>query len=387
MTAVANEAPAWTALARDLADTVTHPGSRWHPVIAATPRHLFVPAWWTRADDGWQLRRGPLTDVYANTSLVTRVGPHHADHDYPPDGPPIGRSTSSSTLPSLLLTMYRHAQLAEGHDIADIGTGSGYGAALLAGRYGAGHVTTMDVDPYLIEAAAGTLAMIGLAPDTQVVDATGPLPGTYDRIISTVSVKSIPPSWLAALRPGGRLVTTITGTWMILTASRMPDGEFRGRVAPDWAGFMPTRSGLDYPPEWADFDDLAIRQGEEVSAGRYPVLDIADAWELSTMLALTAGVDVAHRYLPPGPDGIHTALLAHPDGSWARATGHGADQPLVHQGGPRRLWDLLDQTRDDWVRMGMAPWLGAHALVKPTGAVALAMGNWRAVIPAAAPGR
>ncbi|ADP78352.1 methyltransferase domain-containing protein [Pseudofrankia inefficax] len=382
MIAVAASDDEWPALARDLADKVTHPGSRWHPVIASIPRHAFVPAWWARSDGGWQLRRGPLAEVYVNQTLVTRVGPHHANHGYPPGGPPVGRSTSSSTLPGLLLTMYRDAQLAEGLDIADVGTGSGYGAALLATRYGASHVTTMDVDPYLVEAAAVALDAGGLAPAAQVVDATGPLPGTYDRIVSTVSVRSIPPSWLAALRPGGRLVTSITGTWLVLTAWRTADGEIWGKVARHWAGFMPTRSGGDYPPEWADFADLATRDGDEVGAGRYPVLDIDDAWELSTMLALAAGVDVEHQYLPPGPDGAHTALMAHPDGSWARATAIGTEAPLVHQGGPRRLWDLLDGVRDDWLRMGMAPWLGAHALVRPDGAVVLAMGSWRATIPA-----
>jgi hypothetical protein len=216
-----------------------------------------------------------------------------------------------------------------------------------------------------------------------VVDATGPLPGSFDRIVSTVSVRAIPPSWLEALRPGGRLVTTITGTWMILTAWRTPDGEVRGRVACDWAGFMPTRAGVDYPPAWASFDDLATREGEHVGPGRYPVVDVADAWDLSTMLTLA--VPGVQHYYQPGTDGAHTALMVHPDGSWARATAIGTEPPLVHQGGPRRLWDELDRVRDDWLRLGMSPWLGANALVRPDGAVVLRMGSWRATIPAGPP--
>jgi protein-L-isoaspartate O-methyltransferase len=375
---------AWRADARGLADAITHPGSRWYPVVATVPRHLFVPAWWAWSGDHWTLRRGPAAAAYANRSLVTRVGAAHADLAVEADHP-AGEPTSSSTEPGLLLSMYRHAQLADGLDIADVGTGSGYGASLLATRYGEQHVTTVDVDPYLVEAATSRLADVGLAPAAKVVDATGPLPGDFDRIVATVSVRSIPPSWLEALRPGGQLVTTISGTWMILTAVRQPNGEVRGRVVRDWAGFMPTRTGTDYPPPWVDFDELAARQGEKVSHGRFPVLDIADAWELATMCAIAAGVDVAHHYAPPGADGVHTALMAHPDGSWARATAIGTGPPLVNQGGPRRLWDLLDEARDEWLRMGMAPWLGAAALVLPDGAIILARGTWRAKIPAEAP--
>ncbi|WP_018504181.1 hypothetical protein [Parafrankia discariae] len=90
----------------------------------------------------------------------------------------------------------------------------------------------MDVDPSLVSAAAGRLAALDLCPTALTVDVTGPLPGTYDRIVSMVSVPSIPPSCRAALRPGSRLVTTIRGTWIILTATRTPAGVF-GRVERD----------------------------------------------------------------------------------------------------------------------------------------------------------
>ncbi|WP_235947088.1 hypothetical protein [Candidatus Frankia alpina] len=91
----------WQLHARALADTVTHPGSRWYPVVAGTPRHELVPAWWARGGGEWVVRRGPLADAYADRSLVTRVGIAHADHAAEDDRP-TGRVTSSSTLPSLV---------------------------------------------------------------------------------------------------------------------------------------------------------------------------------------------------------------------------------------------------------------------------------------------
>ncbi|MCK9921232.1 methyltransferase domain-containing protein [Frankia sp. AgPm24] len=367
----------WQGHARALADQITHPGSRWYPVVAATPRHLFVPAWWERDGSVWTLRRGPAAAAYADRSLVTRVGEAHADQADQNDRP-AGRPTSSSTLPSLCLTMYRHAQIADGQDVLDVGTGSGYGTGLLARRYGDRRITSIDVDQYLVAVAARRLDEMGLWPSMLAVDATGPLPGTFDRIISTVSVPSIPRSWLRALRPGGRLVTTIAGTWMILVVTRTPDGVV-GQVARDWAGFMPVRSGLDYPVVLA-FDEIAGRDGETVGPGRYPVLDVADAWDLATAFHLAAP-GVAHDYRR-GPDGQHTALMAHPDGSWARATAVSTDTPTVHQGGPRRLWDALDRVRDDWLRLGMSPWLGAQAIVRDDGSIRLIRGTWRATIPA-----
>ncbi|MCK9893370.1 methyltransferase domain-containing protein [Frankia sp. AgB32] len=275
--------------------------------------------------------------------------------------------------------MYRYAHLADGLDVADVGTGSGYGAALLARRYGGDHVTTLDIDPYLAEAATHRLSGLGLHPTAVTVDATGPLPGSYDRIVSMVSVPSIPPSWLAALRPGGRLVTVITGTWMILTATKTPKGII-GQVERDLAAFMGVRNGPDYPRAPVDVEQLTDREGEQVGTGRYPVVDVANAWELSTLLTLVVP-GVRHDY-QRGTDGQHTAIIHHPDGSWARATATGTEPPMVHQGGPRRLWEVLDTVRDDWLRRGWSPVLGARAVVREDGSVRLSNGDWRATIPA-----
>jgi protein-L-isoaspartate O-methyltransferase len=67
--------------------------------------------------------------------------------------------------------MQAHLRVDDGMRVIDVGTGCGHSAALLAFRLG---------------------------------DATGPLPGEgYDRLIATVSVRPLPASWLAALRPGG----------------------------------------------------------------------------------------------------------------------------------------------------------------------------------------
>ena len=64
------------------------------------------------------------------------------------------------------------------------------------------------------------------------------------------------------------------------------------------------------------------------------------------------------------------------------ATGAGDDPPTVHQGGPRRLWDILDGIRLDWLRDGSLPVYGAGATITPDGAIQLRHHHWQATLPA-----
>ena len=384
----------WEPSAGMLAAAVTHPASRWRPAVTAVPRHLFTPRWWEWAAPGpglwhdqWELRDGPadtaawLDAAYADRSLVTQVGPLHADHARPADRPE-GRPTSSATLPGLLVQMYRHAMISDSVDVLDVGTGSGYGTALLCKRLEDNRVTSIDVDEYLTKAAAERLDGIGLHPQVIATDATGPLPGTYDRIVSTVAVRPVPASWLTALHPGGRLVTTITGTTLIVTADKTPDGGATGRTEWDRAGFMHARTGPAYPP--ADLEHFtAIRdaRGDQITIGRFPVINVNEAWELYSMLGITAP-GIQHHYEEDG-HGTRTAWMIHPDGSWARATTATADQaPVIHQAGPRHLWTLLDETRHNWLKDGSLPAYGARVTITPDGTITLKRGRWEATIPA-----
>ncbi len=382
----------WKPHAARLAGKAAHPASRWHPVIASVPRHAFVPRWWVRVapgpfwHDAWELRDGPaepdawMNDAYADKSLITQVGEQHADHASPSDKP-TGQPTSSATLPGLLVQMYRHAMISDGMDVLDVGAGSGYGTALLAARLGDTHVTSIDVDGYLTEAAAERLSAAGMHPKVHTCDATGELPGSYDRIISTVAVRPIPASWLAALRPGGRLVTTLTGTSLIITADKTPDGGATGRTEWDRAGFMHIRTGPGYPPGMLErFNTIRDAKGDEITSGRFPVVNVNEAWELYSALGV-AVPGIRHHY-EQAPDGRRTAWMLHPDGSWARATAIGDQAPVIHQAGPRRLWNILDDLRWDWLRDGSLPVYGAKAAISPDGSIRLRRGRWQADIPA-----
>ncbi|WP_228449652.1 methyltransferase type 11 [Streptomyces alkaliterrae] len=385
--------PDWEHHAAAMADETVRPESRWHRPLATTPRHLFVPRWWTSRERdgavGYELHDG-VSDPEAwmraaydsGRTLTTRVGPHHADHAAPGTVIPETWPTSSSTLPGLVVMMYRHAFLADTSRVL-VTTGSGYGTALACKRLGSEHVTSVDVDPYLVEAARERLAAAGHHPCMEVCDLTGELPGGYDRIISTVSVRTIPGSWLTALAPGGRMVTTLSGTGLIIVADKTDDGGAFGRVAPESAGFMRTRHGDDYDPLPGNaqlWETAQNAEGESVTRGRYPVMRVSSTWDVrSTLELVVPGIE--HR-MDVGEDGTRTAYMLHVDGSWARATAAGARElPTVHQGGPRRLWDELDRIRTWLVIDGDLPVSGAMVRIDPDGALTLSRSGWTATLP------
>lgn len=371
----------WQPYAEALAATATPPGSRWRPVIASTPRHPFVPRWWTGGAE-WELRDGPsapeewLATAYSDRSLVTQIGTSHADHAEP-GARATGRPTSSSTLPTLVVQMLRHASIGEGCTVLDVGTGSGYGTAVLCARLGDRRVTSIDVDPYLSEAAEQRLDRLGHQPRLITGDATGRLDGRWDRIVASVSVRPVPASWLEVLTVGGRLATTITNMGIILTAERQQDGSAVGRIERDQAMFMPTRAGARcLPPDAALLEDARTAEGD-AHAARFPVLDVVEAWEVRSMLEILAP-GIVHHYERNGDTRV--GLMLHEDGSWARAEQAGHAPPVVTQAGPRRLWDLLDQVRDIWLREGQLPLHGALARIHPDGTISLRRGRWSATI-------
>jgi protein-L-isoaspartate O-methyltransferase len=345
----------WVDAAKALADKVTADAHEWHDAVSATPRHVLLPRWWRRIPhspaEEWELVGHDLdpTDriraVYTDETLVTRVGPLHADHARPEERA-TGSPTSSSTLSGLIVSMLHMLDAKPGQDVLDVGTGSGYSAALMGHRIGDDQVTSVDVDPYLVQVARERLAMFGRSPRLEVTDATGKLPGSvYDRIMATVSVRQVPDSWLRALRPGGRIVTTIAHTALLVSADMGPDGVATGSVHPDPATFMETRQDTDYPPKLNELFAMAREnEGEDVRRPDGPVPDLWQEWPLRYLFELdTPGVETrAARF----PDARRVLWLLGPDGSWARAE-DGPD-PVVHQSGPRRLWDALEGVRRKW---------------------------------------
>ncbi|GAB3214230.1 hypothetical protein GCM10027294_52880 [Marinactinospora endophytica] len=152
--------------------------------LRTVPRHLFVP-------------NAPLTEAYANSPVHIK---------YAPDG----TSISCASQPTIVALMLDQLDARPGDHVLELGTGTGYNAALIGHLVGAtGHVTTMDVDADLVEGARAHLAAAGV-DNVEVVLGDGALGhllnAPYDRIIATVGAHAIPRAWLEQLVPAGRLV-------------------------------------------------------------------------------------------------------------------------------------------------------------------------------------
>jgi protein-L-isoaspartate(D-aspartate) O-methyltransferase len=126
------------------------------------------------------------------------------------DGIPI----SASTQPSLMAAMLDQLDLRPGHRALEIGTGTGYNAALMAHIVGAkGHVVTVDLEEDIVAEARENLRRAGVQ-HVGCVCADGGNgyadAAPYDRIIVTVGSWDIPPALRRQLREGGRLVIPIS---------------------------------------------------------------------------------------------------------------------------------------------------------------------------------
>ena len=155
--------------------------------FAAVPRHVFTP-------------EVALVDAYgAYTSVVTKRGPD-------------GRAMSSVSEPHVQGFMLEQAEIAPGMRVLEIGSG-GYNAALCAELVGAGgQVTTVDIDPDVIDRARGMLEATGFGRVNVVLadaDAGVPEHAPYDRILVTVGAWDIPPAWVEQLAEGGRLLVPL----------------------------------------------------------------------------------------------------------------------------------------------------------------------------------
>jgi protein-L-isoaspartate(D-aspartate) O-methyltransferase len=154
--------------------------------LSAVPRHRFLPEM-------------PLEDAYADRAIAIKS-----------EGDAV---ISSISQPGMIVLMLELLEAARGENILEIGTGSGYNAALLATIVGSsGSVTTIDLDPDLAARARERLAAMGFA-NVRVVAADGASGGAqgarYDRVVVTARCDDIADAWWRALRPGARLVVPL----------------------------------------------------------------------------------------------------------------------------------------------------------------------------------
>lgn len=326
----------------------------WAEAFSAVPRHVFVPRWYKQEtnDKGitvWRMEHAlheGLACAYRDTTLVTALDPDTAEqvdeHAW------TGIPTSSSTLPSLMAGMLEDLAVEDGNRVLEIGTGTGYNAALLCARLGEKFVYSVDVDANLVDVAQHRLSSIGYEPQLAPADGRKGYPtgDQFDRVIATCSVPSIPAPWIEQTRPGGAIVADVAlgieGGLVRLAV----DAEQRaqGQFTTTSGRFMAARGDAQTYPrrERAPYAAEAGTRPTEVTAA-----DIRGYYPFRLLLAFhLPGAELV--YHSDEASGTMSVQLQHSDGSWARVPLAGEHIGTVTYGGASEIWEQVEAAWKWW---------------------------------------
>lgn len=161
----------------EMLDTLRRGGIRDTRVLeamAAVPRQLFVPA-------------ALVGEAYADRALAIECG-------------------QSISQPLMVAAVAQALELTAGDTVLDVGTGSGYQAAVLCAC--GGRVVGIERVPELADSAQRRLAALGIEVTVHVGDGSGGLPdrAPFDAIAVAATAPRMPVALPRQLREGGRLV-------------------------------------------------------------------------------------------------------------------------------------------------------------------------------------
>lgn len=207
------------------------PSERILQAFLAAPRHLFVDHYylheegtpnWTR--HGLEESPSWYEQVYSDEALVTRVDQY-------------GRTLSSSSQPSVMATMLDALEIQPGMRVLEVGTGTGYNAALIASLVeDPCLVTTLDIDLDTINQAREAITQV-VGEGMTIVEGDGregyPANAPYDRIIVTASSPTVPAAWMEQLAHNGILVCVLQPGFAMLGGllkAQQTEAKLKGKV-------------------------------------------------------------------------------------------------------------------------------------------------------------
>ncbi|MGP3987992.1 methyltransferase domain-containing protein [Streptomyces sp. 3N207] len=289
--------------------------------------------------------------VYSDVPLTTQWD----------DGAHTGNSkgrtpTSSNSMPKMVFAMLDALSVERGNRVLEVGTGTGWNAALLSYRLGPDNVVTIEVDPAVADEARRRFTATELTPLSVVGDGAQGYPdgAPYDRIIATCGISRVPYAWVEQARTGGLVVAPWGPPYGGQAVARLQAGE--GGIASGpfvmSSAFMRLRDQRDQFPPTASFPGAADwpAEGERRTTALSPD-DMGDWHHMFTL-----GVQVPDLFcrVECGQGGAYRLWLLEMSGqSWATADyEHGRTAYEVVESGPRRLWAEAEAVMSWWREQG-----------------------------------
>ncbi|MFI0451136.1 methyltransferase domain-containing protein [Actinomadura sp. 6N118] len=326
-------------------------------MIETVPRHLFVPdralAMPDSDEPNYPIDRHARPEewraaVESNTAIITQVD------DGADDGG--GLFTSSCSAPATVRDFLSALDLRDHDQVLEIGTGTGWTAALISYRVGPQNVTSIEIDPDVLGQAEKNLQQAGYLPHLMLGDGMigHPDGAPYDRVHVACGVCDVPHAWVEQTRPGGVIVlpwNPLYGNGHMARLTVVRNGMAVGRLLA-FANYMIARN-----------QRIPGRSVSSYTAGTEPVHS-STGLDPRTVAWDSYGADIAIGALVPGVEkrmcaadddsGEWTFWLLEPaTGSWA-SVDYEPDraQFAVEQWGPRRLWDETAAAYLQWVSWG-----------------------------------
>lgn len=147
---------------------------------------------------------------------------------------PNGEEDGGVMQPYLSALMIQLLQLSGADRVLEVGTGTGYDAALLSTL--AKEVYTIEIDEERGNAARERLDLLGYE-NVRVMVGDGhegwPDEAPFDAILLTAAPEYVPEKLLAQLKVNGRMVVAVGGRVQnLILITKTPDGEFQRRIEP-----------------------------------------------------------------------------------------------------------------------------------------------------------
>lgn len=195
-----------------------------------------------------------LLGIVRREDFVPKVHQSLAFADLEIPLPPHSDASQCMLSPKVEARMLQDLAVQKHEKVLEIGTGSGYMAALLAHQ--AQQVITLEIEPRLAASAREHLRQAGLY-NAQVLENDGAqaltapeLSGPFDVIVLSGSVAEIPDALKAKLNPGGRLMA-IVGREPVMSATLLTRlGPQQYRTEHNWETMAPR---LQHFPEPSAF--------------------------------------------------------------------------------------------------------------------------------------